>query len=53
MSTIVGPLQWDSTGDPVGSLLLAQWQSGTLQIVGPKTAATVGTVVYPKPGWSS
>jgi branched-chain amino acid transport system substrate-binding protein len=53
VSTIVGPLKWDSTGDPVGSLLLAQWQSGTLQIVGPKTAATVGTVVYPKPGWSS
>ena len=37
----------------VGSLLLAQWQNGTLQVVGPKTAATSTTVVYPKPAWGS
>jgi branched-chain amino acid transport system substrate-binding protein len=52
VNTIVGPLKWDATGDPVGTGLLAQWQSGVLQVVAPKSVATSGTVVYPKPGWS-
>jgi branched-chain amino acid transport system substrate-binding protein len=53
VDTIVGPLKWDSTGDPAGTLLLAQWQNGVLQVVAPKTAATSATVVFPKPAWSS
>ena len=53
VNTIVGPLKWDSTGVPHGTLLLAQWQSGVLQIVAPKTAATTTKVVNPKPAWSS
>jgi branched-chain amino acid transport system substrate-binding protein len=53
VSTIVGPLKWDSAGDPLGSLLLAQWQGGKLQIVAPKSAATTSQVVNPKPGWGS
>jgi branched-chain amino acid transport system substrate-binding protein len=53
VETIVGPLTWDSTGDPDGSLMLAQWQNGTLQVVDPQTAATTKTVVFPKPGWNS
>lgn len=53
VDTIVGPLTWDSTGVPHGTLLLAQWQSGTLQIVLPKTAATTTQVVNPKPAWTS
>lgn len=53
VSTIVGPLKWDATGDPVGTGLLAQWQSGTLQVVAPKSVATSSSIVYPKPGWSS
>jgi len=52
VGTIVGPLKWDATGDPVGSGLLAQWQGGTLQVVAPKPAATSTTIVYPKPNWS-
>lgn len=52
VDTIVGPLKWDAAGDPEGSLLLAQWQNGTLQIVAPKSAATSATVVNPKPGWA-
>ena len=32
----MGPLKWNSAGDPEGSLLLAQWQGGKLQIVAPK-----------------
>jgi branched-chain amino acid transport system substrate-binding protein len=53
VDTIVGSLKWDATGVPEGTLLLAQWQSGTLQIVAPKTAATTTQVVNPKPAWSS
>ncbi len=51
--TIVGPLSWDASGKPTGSLLLAQWQSGKLQIIAPSTAATSKDVVLNKPGWSS
>ncbi|HWG28650.1 amino acid ABC transporter substrate-binding protein [Actinospica sp.] len=53
VDTIVGPLTWDSTGDPQGSLMLAQWQNGTLQVIDPQTAATTKTVVFPKPAWKS
>jgi branched-chain amino acid transport system substrate-binding protein len=53
VQTIVGPLKWDSTGVPEGSLLLAQWQASGLQIVAPKTAATTTTVVNPKPSWAT
>ena len=53
VDTIVGPLKWDSTGVPEGTLLLAQWQQGSLQIVSPKTAATTTQVVNPKPAWVS
>jgi branched-chain amino acid transport system substrate-binding protein len=51
VDTIVGPLKWDETGVPLGTLLLAQWQGGILQIVQPDSAATTKTVVNPKPGW--
>ncbi|CAN5224991.1 amino acid ABC transporter substrate-binding protein [soil metagenome] len=51
VDTIVGPLKWDATGVPQGTLLLAQWQSGVLQIVQPDSAATTKTVVNPKPEW--
>jgi branched-chain amino acid transport system substrate-binding protein len=51
VQTIVGPLSWSSSGQPKGSLLLAQWQSGKLQIVAPSSAATSKTVVYAKPAW--
>jgi branched-chain amino acid transport system substrate-binding protein len=53
VSTIVGPLKWNSAGDPEGSLLLAQWQGGKLQIVAPKSAATTSHVVTVKPAWAS
>lgn len=53
VNTIVGPLKWDSAGDPEGSLLLAQWQRGELKIIAPKSAATTNSVVNPKPGWTS
>jgi branched-chain amino acid transport system substrate-binding protein len=51
VDTIVGPLKWDKTGVPQGTLLLAQWQSGVLQIVRPNSAATTKSIVNPKPRW--
>jgi branched-chain amino acid transport system substrate-binding protein len=53
VSTIVGPLKWNSAGDPEGSLLLAQWQGGKLQIVAPRSAATTSHIVTVKPAWAS
>jgi branched-chain amino acid transport system substrate-binding protein len=53
VDTIVGPLKWDSTGVPQGTMLLAQWQNGTLQIVAPKAAATSQEVLTAKPAWAS
>jgi branched-chain amino acid transport system substrate-binding protein len=51
VTTILGPLSWQETGEPKGDFLLAQWQSGKVQIVAPKEAATIDKVVNPKPGW--
>ena len=53
VSTIVGPLKWDKAGDPEGSLLLSQWQHGTLQIVAPASAATTKTILLAKPAWNN
>ena len=53
VSTIVGPLKWDKSGDPEGSLLLSQWQHGTLQVVAPASAATTKTVLPVKPAWGN
>ncbi|HEX3784785.1 MAG TPA: amino acid ABC transporter substrate-binding protein [Pseudonocardiaceae bacterium] len=53
VDTIVGPLTWDSSGDPEGAGLLAQWQNGVLQVVSPKSAATSDTIIDQKPGWAN
>jgi branched-chain amino acid transport system substrate-binding protein len=53
VDTIVGPLSWDATGVPKGTLLLGQWQSGTLKIVAPASAATSTQIVNPKPAWTT
>ena len=53
VSTIVGPLKWDKSGDPEGTLLLSQWQHGTLQVVAPSSAATTKTVLQAKPAWGN
>jgi branched-chain amino acid transport system substrate-binding protein len=49
--TILGPLSWNEKGEPQGDFILAQWQSGKVQVVGPKEAATSDSIVYPKPDW--
>lgn len=51
VQTILGPLSWDATGQPQGDFLLAQWQSGSVNIVAPAAAATTTTVIFPKPAW--
>jgi branched-chain amino acid transport system substrate-binding protein len=50
-STILGPLKWDATGAPQNDFLLAQWQSGKVQIVAPKEAATTSKSIPVKPAW--
>jgi branched-chain amino acid transport system substrate-binding protein len=51
VQTILGPLSWTPTGEPKGKFLLAQWQSGAVQVVAPKDVATTTTVVNQKPDW--
>lgn len=51
VSTILGPLSWKPTGEPNGTFLLAQWQSGRVEVVGPPNLATTKNIVNPKPGW--
>jgi branched-chain amino acid transport system substrate-binding protein len=51
VETILGPLSWDETGAPQGDFLLAQWQSGKVQIVAPADAATTDTTIDVKPAW--
>jgi branched-chain amino acid transport system substrate-binding protein len=51
VETILGPLSWEETGEPRGKFILAQWQSGKVEVVGPPEVATVDQVVYPKPDW--
>jgi branched-chain amino acid transport system substrate-binding protein len=51
VTTILGPLSWKPTGEPNGKFLLAQWQSGRVEVVGPPNLATTKTVVNPKPAW--
>ncbi|HEY7223176.1 MAG TPA: amino acid ABC transporter substrate-binding protein [Micromonosporaceae bacterium] len=51
VQTILGPLKWDATGAPQSDFLLAQWQGGKVEIVGPADSATTTHIVNPKPGW--
>ena len=50
-TTILGPLSWDKTGAPQNNFLLAQWQSGKVQIVAPRTASTTTKSIAVKPDW--
>jgi len=51
VDTILGPLSWSDKGEPQGDFILAQWQSGKVQVVAPADSATTKTVVNPKPAW--
>lgn len=49
--TILGTLKWSATGEPQTSFMLAQWQSGKVEVVAPAEAATTTKVIFPKPAW--
>ena len=51
VETILGPLSWNDKGEPQGQFILAQWQSGKVQVVGPQSAETTDKIVFPKPAW--
>ena len=51
VQTILGELSWDRTGAPQSQFLLAQWQSGKVEIVAPQDRATTTRIVNPKPAW--
>ena len=51
VDTILGPLSWNDAGEPQGQFILAQWQSGKVEVVGPADVATTDTIVNPKPDW--
>lgn len=51
VQTILGPLRWAPNGEPQTSFMLAQWQSGKVEVVAPRPAATTDKIVFPKPAW--
>jgi branched-chain amino acid transport system substrate-binding protein len=47
VETILGDLEWDETGAPIGEFLIGQWQDGEAEIVLPEDAATTDGIVGP------
>ncbi len=45
VETILGQLEWEDTGAPIGEFLIGQWQDGTAEIVLPPDAATADPIV--------
>ena len=50
VETILGPLEWEDTGAPIGEFLIGQWQDGNAEIVLPEDAATAEEIINPRPG---
>jgi branched-chain amino acid transport system substrate-binding protein len=49
VETILGPLEWEDTGAPIGEFLIGQWQNGTAEIVLPEDAATSEGIIAVRP----
>jgi branched-chain amino acid transport system substrate-binding protein len=49
VETILGTLQWEDTGAPIGQFLIGQWQNGKAEIVLPKDAATSDKIIVVRP----
>lgn len=47
VETILGDLEWEDTGAPVGEFLIGQWQDGKAEIVLPPDAATAEPQIGP------
>jgi branched-chain amino acid transport system substrate-binding protein len=45
VETILGTLEWEETGAPVGEFLIGQWQNGRAEIVLPEEAATSDEII--------
>ena len=45
VETILGPLEWEDTGAPIGEFLIGQWQDGKAEIVLPEDAATSDEII--------
>jgi branched-chain amino acid transport system substrate-binding protein len=50
VETILGDLEWEDTGAPIGEFLIGQWQDGEAQIVLPEDAATTDEIINVRPG---
>ena len=54
VETILGDLEWNDDGSPIGSFLIGQWQDGKVEFVLPEETATTDTIVMGwKPGGGS
>src|SRR5215207_6067549 len=49
VETILGPLEWEDTGAPIGEFLIGQWQDGKAEIVLPGDAATSDEIITVRP----
>ena len=49
VETILGPLEWEDTGAPIGEFLIGQWQNGKAEIVLPEDAATTDEIITVRP----
>jgi branched-chain amino acid transport system substrate-binding protein len=49
VETILGPLEWEDTGAPIGEFLIGQWQGGEAEIVLPEDAATTDEIITVRP----
>jgi branched-chain amino acid transport system substrate-binding protein len=49
VETILGELEWEDTGAPIGEFLIGQWQDGKAEIVLPEDAATADEIITVRP----
>lgn len=48
VETILGKLEWNDDGSPIGEFLIGQWQNGKVEFVLPKESATTDNIIM---GW--
>lgn len=48
VETILGKLEWNDDGSPIGQFLIGQWQNGKVEFVLPKESATTENIIM---GW--
>ena len=48
VETILGTLEWNDDGSPIGEFLIGQWQGGKVEFVLPEETATTDTIIQ---GW--